>query len=565
MASDGGWITASQIPRDVVAGRYRITGRLGRGGMGTVWRATDELLDRQVAVKEMHLPEYGLSEHESSTQRDRALREARSVARIQHPHVVVVYDVVQQDGRPWIVMELVDGRSLAAVLSEDGPLPPREAARIGAAVAGALRAAHDREIQHRDVKPANVLIEQRTGRVVLTDFGIARIPGSATISETGAFVGSPEYTAPERMMPGGGSAGPESDLWSLGALLCAAVDGHSPFHRESIGEIVHAVAIDDIRPPSAVGALLPVVHGLLDRDPARRMAAAEAMTVLTAYAEYGIEPPTPQLVRRPEPDLGADPGADPGAAADVGGPAGRTPADRAGTPQLPTGGGPGPLATRRGRGRRRAGIAVLTVLAVAAGATAAVLVTRGSGGDPAAATTGAPVVRSTAPATTAGPAKPPASSAPHTAPVPAGSTRVEDPKGFSVVLPAGYVRDPEPPRTYYWSADRGFRFGEREQKPDPRGPYGVMHDQDVAGPSANGYKGYRDGVITRTTHRGQEAALWEFTYDGFPNKPGARRTFDLCWTQDGRMYDLWLSAPIARVEQARAIFDEAVASFRPHR
>jgi tRNA A-37 threonylcarbamoyl transferase component Bud32 len=542
MASDGGWITASQIPRDVVAGRYRITGRLGRGGMGTVWRATDELLDRQVAVKEMHLPEYGLSEHESSTQRDRALREARSVARIQHPHVVVVYDVVQQDGRPWIVMELVDGRSLAAVLSEDGPLPPREAARIGAAVAGALRAAHDREIQHRDVKPANVLIEQRTGRVVLTDFGIARIPGSATISETGAFVGSPEYTAPERMMPGGGSAGPESDLWSLGVLLCAAVDGHSPFHRASIGEIVHAVAIDDIRPPSAVGALLPVVHGLLDRDPARRMAAAEAMTVLTAYAEHGIEPPTPQLVRKPEP---------------------AAPPEPAGTPGLPgTGGGPGPVP----KGRRRAGIAVLTVLAVAAGATAAVIVTRGSGGDPAAVRTGAPVVRGTAPAATARPAEPPVSSAPHTAPaLPAGSTRIEDPKGFSVVLPAGYVRDPEPPRTYYWSADRSFRFGEREQKPDPRGPYGVMHDQDVAGPSANGYKGYRDGVITRTTHRGQEAALWEFSYDGFANKPGARRTFDLCWTQDGRMYDLWLSAPIARVEQARAIFDEAVASFRPHR
>ena len=252
MASDGGRPTTENVPAGTtVAERYRITGRLGRGGMGTVWRATDELLRRQVAVKELHLPEIGLSDADADRSRDRALREARSVARIRHPHVVVVHDVVEQDGRPWIVMELVDGRSLADVLREDGPLDAARGRRICAAVAGALRAAHEHGVQHRDVKPANVLIERATGRVVLTDFGIARVPGSATISETGAFVGSPEYTAPERMS--GGGAGPESDLWSLGALLCAAVDGQSPFHRESIGEIVHAVAIDDITPPETVG------------------------------------------------------------------------------------------------------------------------------------------------------------------------------------------------------------------------------------------------------------------------------------------------------------------------
>ncbi|NUS17953.1 MAG: serine/threonine protein kinase, partial [Streptomyces sp.] len=270
----------------VVAGRYRLAGRLGRGGMGTVWAATDELLHREVAVKELHL-----ADGESAQQLDRALREARGLARIRHPNVVVVHDVVEQDGRPWIVMELVDGRSLADVLREDGPLPPREAARVGAAVAGALLAAHEHGIQHRDVKPANVLMDRTSGRVVLTDFGIARVPGSTTISDTGAFVGSPEYTAPERMS--GQPAGPESDLWSLGALLCAAVDGRSPFRGESIGEIVHAVAFADISPPAAVGPLMPVVRGLLERDPARRMAAAEVQTVLIAYAETGVEPPTP--------------------------------------------------------------------------------------------------------------------------------------------------------------------------------------------------------------------------------------------------------------------------------
>lgn len=480
--------------------------------MGTVWAATDELLHRQVAVKELH--------PESGRQHDRALREARSVARIRHPHVVVVYDVVEEDDRPWIVMELVDGPSLADVLREDGPLAPREAARICAAVAGALLAAHAHGIQHRDVKPANVLIDRSTGRVVLTDFGIARIPGSATISETGAFVGSPEYTAPERMS--GRSAGPESDLWSLGALLCAAVDGHSPFHRESLGEIVHAVAFADITPPPTVGPLLPVVRALLERDPARRMAAAQVQTVLVAYAETGIEPPTPD----------------------------------APTPELPVAEPPAP----RPRGRRRrvlAGLAVAVLIAVVAGGTAALVVGRKGGGSGAAAPP---------PATTASPSPAPTrrSPTPTALALPAGFRTVTDERGFSVALPAGYVREETGPRVYYWSPDRSFRFGERVQAPDPGGPYAVMHEQDVAARRPNGpYAGYRDGVMTRTAQHGGEAVLWEFTYDGFAAGGGARRTFDLCWTQGGRMYDVWVSGPVAQVERTRAVFDTVRATFTP--
>ncbi|WP_329175488.1 serine/threonine-protein kinase [Streptomyces sp. NBC_01477] len=525
MASDGGRNAAA--PGDVVAGRYRITNRLGRGGMGTVWAATDELLHRQVAVKELHLPHTGLSEVESGRQHERALREARSVARIRHPHVVVVYDVVEQDGRPWIVMELIDGRSLAEILREDGPLAPREAARICAAVAGALLAAHAHGIQHRDVKPANVLIDHATGRVVLTDFGIARIPGSATISETGSFVGSPEYTAPERMS-GGRAAGPESDLWSLGALLCAAVDGHSPFQRESIGEIVHAVAIGDITPPATVGPLLPVVQALLDRDPARRMAAADVMTVLVAYAETGVEPPTPDA---PTPELPVEKPADP-----------------------------------KPRGRRRrllAGVAAAVMIAVVAGATAALVVTHGRGSAASAPRTTPPVTTTAAPTTTP-PATPSPSPTP-TAPVlPAGFRTTTDKRGFAVALPAGWVRQELKPRVYYWSPDHTFRFGEREQSPDPGGPYAVMHGQDVVarGPDSI-YPGYRDGVITRTSQNGQEAALWEFTYDGFSDGRGARRVFDLCWTQGGRMYDVWVSGLITRVEETRDTFDTARATFTP--
>ncbi len=541
---------AERQSRDMVAGRYRIEGRLGRGGMGTVWRATDELLRRQVAVKELHLPDIGLTEVEAGDRRERALREARSVARIRHPHVVVVHDVVEQDGRPWIVMELVDGRSLADVLRDDGPLDPREAARICAAVAGALRAAHDHGIQHRDVKPANVLIERDTGRVVLTDFGIARVPGSATISETGSFVGSPEYTAPERMS--GRGAGPESDLWSLGALLCAAVDGQSPFHRESIGEIVHAVAIDDFTPPATVGPLLPVVSSLLDRDPARRMAAAEVQTVLMAYAVTGAEPDTPVL---PNPEGPGDGGAAP--ASHV--PAGPEPAGTA----VPAGTDrPAPDRPGAGRGRMAFGAVAVTVLAVVAGATAAIVVTRGEAGGAPSPTT----VTTTASLPPLGHTAPPTTPAPTTGPAttPAGFRTVHDPAGFTVALPAGYVRQDQPPRVYYWSADHAFRFGERSQRTDPRGPYAVLRDQDLASQGRNTqYQGYRDGIITRTTQHGQAAALWEFTYDGFPDGGGPRRTFDLCWTQDGRMYDIWLSSPIERVEEARHTFDTARATFRP--
>ncbi|WP_312847893.1 serine/threonine-protein kinase, partial [Streptomyces sp. WAC06614] len=210
----------------MIGGRYRLRERLGRGGMGVVWRATDELLGRAVAVKELNV--------EAGVDPAGALREARAVAQIRHPHVIVVHDVVEDDGRPFIVMELVDGGSLADRLaSSDGALSPPEAARIGVDLLDALTAAHARGMLHRDVKPANVLLEAGTGRVVLTDFGIASLPGATTISGTGVFAGTPEYSAPERMQ--GATAGPASDLWSLGALLCAAVTGESPFRRDSLG------------------------------------------------------------------------------------------------------------------------------------------------------------------------------------------------------------------------------------------------------------------------------------------------------------------------------------------
>ncbi|MET7442841.1 serine/threonine-protein kinase, partial [Streptomyces sp. NPDC005568] len=271
----------------VIAGRYRLEARIGRGGMGVVWRATDQLLGRQVAVKELRLDE-SLSADEGRTQRERSLREARAVAQLRHPHIIVVHDVVEDDERPYIVMELIVGGSLADRIATAGPVDAAEAARIGADLLGALRHAHDAGVLHRDLKPANVLMEAGTGRVVLTDFGIAQVAGATTLTENGAFVGSPEYTAPERMS--GARTGPESDLWSLGALLCTALSGESPFRRDSLGGILHAVVVDEVRPPAQAEPLLPVVRGLLERDPDRRLGAVEAEGMLRTFRQTGRTP-----------------------------------------------------------------------------------------------------------------------------------------------------------------------------------------------------------------------------------------------------------------------------------
>jgi serine/threonine protein kinase len=212
----------------VIAGRYRLIERLGHGGMGVVWHARDEVLGREVAVKEIRLPVTGSAPDDLvDLMVRRALREARAAARLRHPAIVTVHDVVTDDGRPWIVMELIRGRSLAEVIAADGVLPARRAAEIGLKVLGALDAAHRRGILHRDVKPANIMLDG--DRVVLTDFGIAAIDGATALTATGLLVGSPDYLAPERI--NGRSPTAAVDMWGLGVTLYAAVAGSPPFHR----------------------------------------------------------------------------------------------------------------------------------------------------------------------------------------------------------------------------------------------------------------------------------------------------------------------------------------------
>ncbi|WP_432155406.1 serine/threonine-protein kinase [Streptomyces sp. bgisy153] len=272
----------------LIAGRYRLLAKLGHGGMGTVWRAHDETVDREVAVKEPRVPEH-LPEREQANAFERMRREARAAARLDHPAVVDVHDVAVVDGRPWIIMELVHGRSLGAVLQE-GTLSTREAARIGLQVLGALEAAHAAGVLHRDVKPDNILLG-RYDRVVLTDFGIARIEGDTSLTDTGGFVGSPEYIAPERVL--GRRPGPASDLWSLGVVLYAATEGVSPFRRSNTPATLQSVLNAAPAPPAATGPLAEVLGGLLHKDPAHRPDAARVRALL----EEAADPPAPEPVR----------------------------------------------------------------------------------------------------------------------------------------------------------------------------------------------------------------------------------------------------------------------------
>lgn len=287
----------------VVAGRYALTGVLGRGGMGVVWQATDQVLERQVAVKEVTFPAEVTAE-ERDVLVQRTLREARAAARLDHPRVTRVYDVVSEDGKPWLVMEHIPSRSLQDIVEEEGPLPPARAARIGLDVLDAIEAAHDAGIVHRDVKPANVLVGV-DGRASLTDFGIATTTGDSHLTTHGALIGSPTYMAPERAR--GEEPQPPVDLWGLGATLYAAVEGRPPFDRGEPMATLFAVVSEHPAPMLRAGALEPTVRVLLDKEPARRGTAGAVRAQLEVVAAGGAPPPPPAPARPGPSPLAAPP------------------------------------------------------------------------------------------------------------------------------------------------------------------------------------------------------------------------------------------------------------------
>ena len=300
----------------VVAGRYSLVDVLGRGGMGVVWLADDQRLERRVALKELCFPAE-LTDEERGVLCERTRREARAAARLDHPHVTRVYDVVEEDGKPWLVMEHVPSRSLQQILEESGPLPPPAVARIGLDVLTALEAAHAAGIVHRDVRPSNVLVDAR-GSACLTDFGIATTTGDSSLTTGGALIGSPSYMAPERAH--GEAPQPPVDLWSLGATLYAAVEGRPPFDKGEPMATLLSVVTEHPAPMLRAGPLEPVLRGLLAKDPAQRSTAAQARGQLEAAA-FGAVPPMPAPIPAPVPmplpaqapaPAGAGPGGGPG-------------------------------------------------------------------------------------------------------------------------------------------------------------------------------------------------------------------------------------------------------------
>ncbi|MFI1094816.1 serine/threonine-protein kinase [Streptomyces sp. NPDC020917] len=283
----------------VLAGRYRLIARVGRGGMGAVWHAHDDRLDRDVAVKELVLPGH-LTAAERENWIARLDREARAAARLKHPGIVTVHDrTASEDGRPWIVMELVRGGSLADLLAAQGRLAPEQAARIGLQVLDALHAAHLAGITHRDIKPANILLEQ--DRAVLTDFGIAALDGDATLTASGSLLGTPAFMAPEQVR--GLPATAASDLWSLGATLYAAAQGHPPFDGTNPGAVLVAVATEEPIPAVGTGPLEPVLSGLLRKDPAQRLTHGQLRPMLGRIA--AAAPYVPTQPSMPPPPLAA--------------------------------------------------------------------------------------------------------------------------------------------------------------------------------------------------------------------------------------------------------------------
>ncbi|HVL04937.1 MAG TPA: serine/threonine-protein kinase, partial [Acidimicrobiales bacterium] len=273
-------MSQNRLAHQVVADRYELLESVGRGGFGVVWRACDTLLQRHVAVKEIHIPAI-LNDEERAGVREKVLREARAAARLDHPNAVTVFDVIDDDGSPVIVMELVEAPNLSDLVKERGPLAPAEAAGIGLEVLAVLEAAHQHGIVHRDVKPGNVMVSE-SGRVRLGDFGVAAILDDPTVTTSGAITGSPAYMAPEQATNKG--AVPASDLWSLGATLYFAVEGQPPFDKGAPLPTLTSIVQDPPRPTERAGVLGPVLDGLLVKDPLARLSGAQLRRQLERVA-----------------------------------------------------------------------------------------------------------------------------------------------------------------------------------------------------------------------------------------------------------------------------------------
>ena len=532
--------TEHTAPGHLLAGRYRLTELIGAGGMGRVWRGTDELLDRPVAVKELTIPPH-LPDAEVEVLRTRMLREARSAARLGHPSIITVFDVVDSDERPWIVMELVRGRSLGTVIKEDGVLDPGRAAAIGVQTATALSIAHDRGIVHRDIKPGNVLIAAGD-RAVLTDFGIARLEGTSGLTRTGLLVGSPGYLSPEQAQ--GGPASPASDIWSLGVTLYQAVEGRVPFAREAAVGTLTAIVTEEVPPPRNAGVLAPVLAALLEKDPERRPDITEVHRMLAEAAE--------KAKRKGRKGQAAAPAA---AAA-------TTPA--AAAPYLPPGAGDGDAAGNgNGRGRRLLAAGGAASVLVAAAVGIAFWLGNGAldGADPASQTPPQAAATPSDDASDAsdGDPEPSSSPSPSDSPSPGTETALyEDETGFSVDLPEGWEYREHSGSSVFFDIPGGG-YLQIDQTDDPGDDAKADWEQQEGAISGN-FSGYEKQSIEALEEpfvdRYISAADWEFTFDG-------RHAVNRAFHTEEKGYALFLVSPPDTWEENRGELDAITASFEP--
>ncbi|MFD9784558.1 protein kinase [[Kitasatospora] papulosa] len=551
----------------VLAGRYRLGDVLGRGGMGKVWRAHDEVLHRTVAVKELTAGLYA-AEADRAVLHARTQKEARAAARITHPGVVTVHDVIEYDNRPWIVMQYVDGPSLADAAKESGEVEPREAARIGLHVLGALRAAHAAGVLHRDVKPANVLLA-RDGQVLLTDFGIAAIEGDSTITRTGELVGSIDYLAPERVR--GGDPGPASDLWSLGATLYTAVEGNSPFRRTSPISTMQAVVAEEPPPPVRGGALAPVITALLRKDPSDRPTAEEAERMLLDAME-GRKPRAAQA-HVPTQRLSED---DPRTFSTPDGSTARLPQSQPQThPQTPryTAEPPytpdppytSPPAARSGRGSRWRTVLVVVAAAAVIGGAAGLVAMKaqdGSGG-----TTGGGVERSaTGPAPSASASDEQAGTKDGSAAkdIPDGWNRVTDPEGFSLAVPDGWERRTDEGQIDYTPDDGAHRV-RISLDPDPDFGNSYAHMRSIEKDLSKRLPEYERLTLEENVFRDRPGSRWEFTWTESKDHPGPRHGIDQMYFAEtgGPEYALYMTGPEEDLAETRKIFETMLRSWEP--
>ena len=483
--------------------------------MGTVWQAFDEVLGRDVAVKEVILP-YGLSDDERELQHRRTFREARTAARLAHPGVVTVYDVVEEDDRPWIVMELIKARSLDQVIKKDGTLPFQRAADLGGQMLSALHAAHEAGVLHRDVKPSNVLITD-DDRAVLTDFGIATATGDATLTATGLVMGSPAYIAPERAR--GKVAGPASDLWSLGITLHAMVEGRSPYDRPEPMASLIAIITDSVPHSEKAGPLWPVIEGLLDKNPDTRLTSIEAGRMLDEIARNGTVTPPASSTRtmvEPLPEAVSE-------LPQTGQVARPEKTEESGRPKKdgvlglfdaqPTQAG---SAGRGGRATAMVVAAITLVTALVVGGL--VWAQSGGGGSEEEKDPGTAASPSASQGTSKPTEKAEATPSPTIAGPPAGFRQYKDSSGYSLWIPNDFAGPDKKANGDFFDGPGGVRM-QIDQTETPGASALADWQAQSRSPNFNGYQTVRiektgDHPPVPDTENGAKSADWEFTFTG---------------------------------------------------